>query len=75
MSKSVRAEPVDPRFKTIFRLGGIASILIAVSVMFAIVAYFIWPYKGNSTSIEAIFATLQTDPLPGELISSTSPCS
>ena len=56
---------VDPRYKTLFRLGGIASLVIAVSIVFAIAAYFIWPYKGNTTSIEAIFATLQTDRLGG----------
>jgi len=55
----------DPRYKTMYRLGGIASLVIAVSIVFAIAAYFIWPYKGNTTSIEAIFATLQTDRLGG----------
>jgi hypothetical protein len=48
-----------------YRLGGIASIVIALSIAFAIAAYFIWPYKGNTTSIEAIFTLLQTDRLGG----------
>jgi hypothetical protein len=65
MSKSVNAETVDPRYKTIHRLGGIASVLIAVSIVFAVAAYFIWPYKGNTTSIETIFAILQSDRLGG----------
>jgi len=65
MSKSVSAETVDPRYSTIYRVGGIASIVIAVSIVFAIAAYFIWPYKGNTTSIEAIFTLLQTDRLGG----------
>jgi hypothetical protein len=55
----------DPRWRAIYRLGGSSSILIAVSIVFAIAAYFIWPYKGNTTSIEAIFATLQTDQMGG----------
>lgn len=68
MSKSVSAETVAPRYSTIYRVGGIASIVIAVSIVFAVAAYFIWPYKGNTTSIEAIFSLLQTDRL-GALIS------
>jgi len=56
---------IDARYKTFYRLGGIASVVIAISVVFAIAAYFIWPYKGNTTSIEAIFTLLQTDRLGG----------
>lgn len=68
MSKSVSAETVAPHYSAIYRVGGIASIVIAVSIVFAVAAYFIWPYKGNTTSIEAIFNLLQTDRL-GALIS------
>ena len=39
--------------------------MIALSIAFAIAAYFVWPYKGNTTSIEAIFTLLQTDRLSG----------
>ena len=55
----------DPRYSTIYRLGAFASILNALSIALAIIAYFIWPYKGNTTSIEAIFTILQTDRLGG----------
>lgn len=65
MSKSVSAETVAWRYNTIYRVGGIASLVIAVSIVFAVAAYFIWPYKGNTTSIEAIFTLLQTDRLGG----------
>lgn len=51
--------------KSINRLGAFANLLSALSIAFAIVAYFIWPYKGNTTSIEAIFILLQTDHLGG----------
>ena len=43
---------IDLRYRTLYRLGGIASIVIALSIAFAIAAYFIWPYKGSTTSIE-----------------------
>lgn len=59
------ASTLYPGSKNFFRLAGIASITIAVSIAFAIAAYFIWPYKGNTTSIEAIFAILQSDRLGG----------
>jgi hypothetical protein len=51
--------------KKIFTPGSIAAILSALSIAFAIVAYFIWPYKGNTSSIEDILTVLQTDRLGG----------
>ncbi len=51
--------------KKIFTLGSIAAILSAVSIAFAIVAYFIWPYKGNTSSIADILTVLQTDRIGG----------
>ncbi|MFO7632191.1 MAG: DUF4386 family protein [Caldilinea sp.] len=58
-------ETPDSRYSTIYRLGALASILSALSIASAIVAYFIWPYRGNTTSIEAIFSILHTDRLGG----------
>ncbi|MFZ6026827.1 MAG: DUF4386 family protein [Chloroflexota bacterium] len=55
----------DPRYHTLYRLGGIASLVIALSVVLAVAAYFIWPYKGNTTSVEALYTLLQTDRLGG----------
>lgn len=63
--KGIDFETPDPRWRDLYRFGGLSSLLIAVSIVFAIAAYFIWPYKGNTTSMEAIFATLQTDRLGG----------
>ena len=66
MPKKIAMPPtIDSRYQTFYRLGGIASVVIALSIVFAIAAYFIWPYKGNTTSIEAIFTLLQTDRLGG----------
>jgi hypothetical protein len=62
---SLNTENADPRWKDLYRLGSIASILIAVSITLAIAAYFIWPYKGNFAAMETIFSTLQTDRLGG----------
>lgn len=68
MSLTNLLENSNPRHTSIYRLGALAAILSALSIAFAIVAYFIWPYKGNTTSIEVIFSLLQTDRL-GALIS------
>jgi hypothetical protein len=51
--------------KSILKTGSIAALLSAVSIAFAIVAYFIWPYKGNTSSIESIFTVLNTDRIGG----------
>lgn len=55
----------DPRYITLYRLGGIAGIVSAVLIVLAITVYFIWPYTGNTTSIDAILDILQTDRLGG----------
>lgn len=65
MSRIVEEFGLDKLPKTIFKLGSIAAILSAVSIAFAIVAYFIWPYKGNTSSIEDILTVLQTDRIGG----------
>jgi len=59
---------LKPIGKKIFKYGSIAAILSMISIAFAIGAYFIWPYKGNTTSIDAILNGLQTDRI-GVLIS------
>ncbi|MBP1464936.1 DUF4386 family protein [Candidatus Chloroploca sp. M-50] len=53
----------DPRYQSLYRLGGSASILTAVFIVLAIGAYFIWPYSAHETTIQAIFDLLQTDRL------------
>jgi hypothetical protein len=55
----------EPRYHTLYRLGALASLLVGISIVFAVAAYFIWPYKGNTTSVEALFTLLQTDRLGG----------
>jgi hypothetical protein len=65
LSKTIISGIPDPRWKDLYRIGGIASILIAVSLVFAIVAYFIWPFKPGLTSTENIFVTLHANRLGG----------
>lgn len=65
MAEAVKGFGLDLPGKNIFRFGSIAAIMSALSIAFAIVAYFIWPYKGNTSSIEDIFTVLQTDRIGG----------
>ncbi len=65
MAEAVKGFGLDLPGKNIFRFGSNAAILSALSIAFAIAAYFIWPYKGNSSSVEEILTILQTDRLGG----------
>jgi hypothetical protein len=58
------AKMADPRWKDLYRIGGISSLLLAGLVAFAVIAYFIWPYTPGFASTEDIFLTLHTDRLP-----------
>jgi hypothetical protein len=57
--------PADPRWKDLYQIGGIANIVVALTTVFAIVAFFIWPYEPGMISTADIFATLQEDRLGG----------
>lgn len=54
---------IDPRWKDLYRIGGIASLLLSGLIAFAVIAYFIWPYSPGFASTEDIFNSLQTDRL------------
>lgn len=60
--------PVDPRWRDLYRLAGIAAVLSEGVILLGIVTYFIWPYAPGSTSTEAILLLLQRD-LVGGLVS------
>jgi hypothetical protein len=70
MSKSKLTQVVDPeiadgRWKDLYRIGGIACLLVAALITFAVIAYFIWPYTPGIVSTENILVRLQTDHLGG----------
>jgi hypothetical protein len=58
-------ETADPRWKDLYRIGGITSITLAILVIIAVIAFFIWPYKPSLTSTINVFTTLQNDRLGG----------
>ncbi len=62
---AAEAHAVDLRWRDLYRLGGVACLVVAALVLLAIIAFFIWPYKPGFTSVENIFITLQNDKLGG----------
>jgi hypothetical protein len=70
MSKSklaqvVDVESIDARWKDLYRVGGLASLLVAALIAFAVLAYLIWPYAPGAKSTENILLTLHAQRLSG----------
>ena len=59
------ADSPDPSYKSLYRIGGLSSILVAALLVFAIMAYFIWPFKPGIASTADILMALHTDRLGG----------
>jgi Domain of unknown function (DUF4386) len=55
----------DPRWKDLYKIGGICGVLMSVLTILAIVIYFIWPYKPGLASAIDIFTTIQNNKLNG----------
>jgi hypothetical protein len=58
-------ESAEVRWKDLYRIGGIACVVVVTLVILAIVAFFIWPYAPGSTSTADILTALQDDMLGG----------
>jgi hypothetical protein len=56
---------VDPRWKDLYKLAGIAAIVSEFVILLGIVTFFIWPYAPGSQTTEEILRLLQSDPLGG----------
>jgi hypothetical protein len=55
----------DPRWNDLYRIGGFAFFGIGVLVIFAVIAFFIWPYEPGNASTAAVFEMLQNDRIGG----------
>jgi len=53
----------DPRWKELYRIGWIASIVALLIVVCALIAYLIWPYTPGFTTTAEIFSKIQSNRL------------
>jgi hypothetical protein len=65
LNQAFPADAADSRWKNLYRIGGITSLMAAILVIMAVIAFFIWPYKPGYTSTANIFTLLQRDRLGG----------
>lgn len=59
------AAAADPRWRDLYKIGAITSALVALLVIVAVIAFFIWPYAPGTASTAEILTTLHDDPLGG----------
>jgi hypothetical protein len=55
----------DTRWKDMYRVGTVSSIVMLATIAFAIAAFFIWPYKLDGAPVSEIFTLLHNDRLAG----------
>lgn len=65
VDRATHLEPADPRWKDLYKVGGIAFVVGVSLIVLSIVAYFIWPYAPGYTATENVFAGIQRDWLGG----------
>jgi hypothetical protein len=58
----------DMRWKSLYKIAGIAAIVSEIVIFLGLVTYFIWPYAPGKETTESIFLNLQSNTL-GALIS------
>jgi hypothetical protein len=61
----MNANRIDPRWKDLFKMAGIAAIVSEIVILLGIVTYFIWPYAPGTKTTESIFLLLQSNPFGG----------
>ncbi len=55
----------DPRWQDLYRIGFMASIAFVGAIVFAMLAYFIWPYAAGNADVTSIYMLLQKDRMAG----------
>jgi hypothetical protein len=63
--KTISAHSADPRWKDLYNIGGITTIILELLIVLGGVAFAIWPYTPGSVSTVEIFTTLQSDRFGG----------
>ena len=56
---------IDPRWKDLYKMAGLAAIVSELVILLGIVTYFIWPFAPGVKSTESILLLLKSNPLGG----------
>ena len=61
----MNAEVIEPRWRDLYRIAGIAAVISEIIILLGFVTYFIWPYSPGTETTEDILLLLQRDKLGG----------
>ena len=61
----MNTDTIDPRWKDLYRIAGIAAIISIAVIILGFVTYFIWPFTPGVESTESILRFLQRNRLGG----------
>jgi hypothetical protein len=64
-TKPLKHSYTDKKWRDLFLLGGISSASIAILIIIAISAYFIWPYTPGFTTVEETFSKIHNNGFAG----------
>lgn len=59
---TTQARPAAPRWQEMYTIGGLASIVLAIIPVVAVIAFFIWPYAPGVKTTAEIFDMVQAEP-------------
>ena len=65
IDQAANVETAEPRWKDLYKVGGIACIVGVIIIVLGIVAFFIWPYAPGYTATASVFVAIQDDWLGG----------
>ena len=63
--KTILSDAADPRWKDLYKIGGITVVILVLLIVLGGIAFVIWSYSPGSASTVEIFRTLQNDRLGG----------
>jgi hypothetical protein len=65
MNAQPNALSIEPQWRQMIQIGAVSAAILAALVVLAIIAYLIWPYAPDQSSVEDVFQLLQSDLLGG----------
>ena len=65
VDQATDSDMAGPRWKDLYKVGGVTTVVLEILIVLGIVAFLMWPYLPGDTSAENIFASIQSDRLGG----------